>query len=319
MDRSHAKLVLKGAVTALLVGTVVHFVDFGKAIAGLRECDPAWFVGSFATLLLSVVLQCLRWRTMLGRADIPLHKFAYFLFMGYFLNLIIPTQVGSDLVRSAAFGRKYGEVGLNVGLVVAQRVIGLVFLVLFAAVGAWFYRQALLAHLDLRLSAYLVSAGAVLLAAAGLAIWSFRDRLSRYPVVGALTSSLTDPAVLRAALLHSFLIQVVTSVSTWMLFRAVFPEPDFWQITLFGSIVQVALLLPLSVGGVGIRDVLNLALFSGIGNLPSDRIVTVSLLGYSSLVLLAAIGGAWMAFRWISSGKHPLQADPAEERVSDPH
>lgn len=311
MTKATAKLLLKALLTTILIGVVVHVVDFRKAVAGIRDAELLWLLGSFLGLILSVVLQSLRWRMMLRRPDIPLHKFAYFLFMGFFLNMVIPTQVGSDIVRSAAFGRKYGDVGLNIGLGLAQRVLGLLVLGVFALVGAWFYRDALLAYAaDLSLSTTPILVAGAGLAIVGILLWLFRHRLARSVALRALFASLTDPDLLFKALGYSLLIQIVTSISTWLLFRAVFPHPDFWQITLFTSIAQVALLLPLSLGGMGIRDVLTLALYSGIGKLPADQIVTVNLLGYSSLLLLAATGGAWMGFRWLISGTNPLRAEP---------
>jgi len=309
MNRKKWKLGLKILATVAALAVVVIFVDFRKAAKGLAQADMLWFAGSILVLMLSIVPQSIRWRGMLRRPDIPLRKFAYFLFMGYFLNLFIPSQVGSDLVRSTAFGKRHGEVGLNIAVALAQRVIGLGLLLLFAAAGWWFYGGSIAGKIGWSLSAGKIATAAGLTILVIIAAWLARDRWRKSPVFLGLWDSLTDPSLVGWAIVHSFTIQVLTSVSTWMLFRAVFPSPDFWQITLFNSIVQVALLLPLSVGGVGVRDVLNLALYSGLGGMPTEKIVTVGLLGYSSLIFLALMGGSWMGFRAIVGRNQPASSE----------
>jgi len=300
--RQRLLLVLKIALTAAALAIVASFVNFKSALAGLRSANLWWFTGSFALLLVSTWQQALRWKSILGRQEIPTRKFAYYLFMGYALNLLVPSQVGSDLIRSTAFGRRYGNVGLNIGISVALRVVGLAILLVFAAAGAWFYRDALIRGIHWQVSWKAVSLLAIAcilgLVAVGY-IWRNRERNI---TIRALLDSLSDRTVLRKVLVHSLLIQLQTSVSTWMLFHSVFPHPDFWQITLFNSIVLVALLLPLSIGGVGIREVLNLALFTGIGGLSKEGIITVSVLGYTSLLMLAATGAIWIGIRWLSAG-----------------
>lgn len=301
------KFALKMLATVLAIALVVHVVDFRKALAGIRAAHMGWFLGSIGLLLLSIQVQAIRWRGMLQRSDIPLHKFTYFLFMGSFLNLVIPSQVGSDLVRSAAFGRKYGEVGLNIGLAMAQRVLGLGVMSLFAGAGWWFYREELSRRLDIGITSGRLALLLLALVAVATAGWLLRRRLRGMESFRALLQAMTNSRLMGWALLHSFTIQLLTSVSTWMLFRAVLPDPDYWQVTLFSSIIQVALLLPLSLGGVGVRDVLNLVLFGQLGGIASESIITIGLLGYTSLLFLAGVGAAWMGFRWVVSGHHPLR------------
>jgi uncharacterized membrane protein YbhN (UPF0104 family) len=99
----------------------------------------------------------------------------------------------------------------------------------------------------------------------------------------------------------SVLIQVVTIFAMWLLFKSLIPEVRLWQVVLFPGIIQMILLLPISFGGMGVREYLNILFYSDIAGLPRDTVFAVSLLGYVPTLSLALWGWGWMMFRRVRS------------------
>lgn len=285
--------------TTVCVGAMLYWVDFRQAWTQVRAADPAWFAAAFSLLLLNSVQQAMRWRTMLGRRDIPVIKYLYFVFVGHFANLFLPSQVGSDALKAMAFGRRYGDIGLNFGVQLANRLAGLFALLMFSMGGlAWYWPKLrssrVFDDLSVPVSAIVVASALVPIAGAG--IWLLlRHRSATW--LRPLISMATDPRYCLDALGFALLVQLTSSLALVCLFRAVLPSPDPGMIVFFTSISQVLLLLPLSVGGVGVREWTMLVLFSRVGGIPQEAVMAVVLLGYTTLLGLAGLGGLWMGLR----------------------
>lgn len=291
--------VVRIAVTAATVGGLVAWVDWSRVLSALKGAHPGWVLLGFLCLVGNSLQQAMRWRGMLGRRDIPLVKFVHFIFVGHFATLFVPSQVGSDAVKAVAFGRKHGEVGLNVGVQIAMRIAGLIALGMFSLAGFVFYFPKLrvaLSGLRLELPSWTWIAVVAAVPLAGSALWIL-SRFRGATWFAPLREMAVNPRYLGESLAWSIAIQFTSSLALYAQFHALIPDPDLGQILFFTSIAQVLLLLPLSIGGVGVREWVLITLFHSIGGMPRDTILAVALLGYTNLVGLAGIGGAWMAFR----------------------
>jgi len=292
-------LAVRIAITALAVGALVAWIDWHTVGKALRGADLRWVALGFACLVGNSVQQAMRWRGMLGRRDIPPVKFVHFVFVGHFVTLFVPSQVGSDALKAVAFGRKHGDVGLNVGVQIAMRLAGLIALGLFSLTGFAFYfprLRASLAGFRLDLPSWTWIAALAVVPPLGACIWLV-GRFRHASWLAPLREMAVNPRYLGESLAWSLAIQFISSLALYAQFHALMPSPDLGMILFFTSIAQVLLLLPLSVGGVGVREWVLITLFHSIGGMPRDTILAVTLLGYANLMGLAGIGGAWIAFR----------------------
>lgn len=290
---------LRIAGTVLCVAAMIVWVDFRRAWTQVRSADLLWFSAAFALLLLNSVQQAMRWRTMLGRRDIPVVKYLYFVFVGHFASLFMPSQVGSDALKAMAFGRRYGDIGLNVGVQLANRLAGLFALLLFSLGGLVWYWPRLKssgAFEGFSIPAYAPLGALVLLPLGALALW-WLHRHRKASWLRPLVTMAKDRRYCMDALGFALLVQLTSSLALVCLFWSVFPASDPGMVVFFTSISQVLLLLPLSVGGVGVREWTMLVLFSRVGGMPQEAVMAVVLLGYATLLGLAALGGLWMAAR----------------------
>ena len=88
-------LLLKAAVSALLLYVSLRAVPLGSVAVRLESARPAWLVGSAALMLAQVVLGAVRWREIAdaGTARLSLAAAVQFTFIGTFFSQVLPSTV----------------------------------------------------------------------------------------------------------------------------------------------------------------------------------------------------------------------------------
>lgn len=88
----------------------------------------------------------------------------------------------------------------------------------------------------------------------------------------------------------SGLAQILDIVASYFIARSINIDLPFSFFLVAIPIVYLGTVLPITLGGLGIREGILLALLTRVGELPSDAIVLASLL-YFNRILVAAVGG----------------------------
>ena len=286
------------AISALyLVFRKVPFASVGPALANCR-LDLLALV--LALQIATVVAQAVRWKMLLRGSGLPLQKFLYFVFMGQFLSLFVPSALASDAMKVVAFGRKYGGTQENIGIALLSKLEGMLVQLIFGAIGIALYADELTAkgafahlHLNGKLPALSAAAAGV----AALLAWVFRKRWLGQTWLRTIWTLAQDRKLLWQTFSLSFTIQSLSAFGLYFLMLSVQPGVRFWEIVLLTTVTQAVLLLPFAFGGVGVREYLNLLLFTDIAGIPANTVLAASLLGYVPWLCMALIGGAWMAYR----------------------
>lgn len=298
--RSRRLAVAKLLATVFFLFLVFRKVELAQVLPLMADSRWGWLGACIAVQFLVAFMHAVRWKMLWPRADLPLTKYLYFIFLGQFFSLFVPSTALSEAMRVLAFGKKYGQTQETIGVNLMARVLGMVSQVLVAAVLAlWHFREwsGLRLPGELRWNATALAFLVASVAVAGTAALALRRRWSAWRFAQAFAGIWKDKPLFTRALALSLLLQLVSVVGTWTLFRSQTDAAQFWHMAVFGVLTQILLLLPLSLGGVGLREYLNLLLYGEIAGIPADTVLAVSLLGYIPLVVSALVGGAWMAFR----------------------
>lgn len=297
-------LIFKLGLTALAVWLVAGKVDVTSLGPVLRTADWRWIALCLALQIPLICLNAARWRVLFPVEGIPLRKYAYYVLVGHFLALLLPSTALAEGARTYAFGRKYGGVQKNFVAALLARAVGLftqVGLALVFLIFAWAEVRALPVWDEvsvLPVSLFAVGASMVISVALG---WRFRHRV--ISVWEDLRAYLRDTGLMSRVFALSFLIQVLSVVSVYTLFRAVHWPMALWLLFLIPFLVQVGLLLPVTLGGVGVREYLNILLYGTFAGIPPETILGATVLGYLPLLVAAAAGGAWMGVRMLAPGR----------------
>jgi uncharacterized membrane protein YbhN (UPF0104 family) len=291
---------VKWAIAALAVWLVFHKVSLPNLWPSLAKADYRFLVLTVLSQLLVAVLNALRWKVMLRAPGLGLGKYLYFVFVGSFFNLFLPSAVAAEAVKVVAFGRKYGDIESNIGITLFARGLGaLVQVVSGAAALLWMggdlRRHGMFERLKFGTG---LGVAAVCIVFAGVFLaWRFRSYLLGRKWMVAMLAVGRDPVRAAQTTIITIGIQLLSSAGGYCLFRSVYPSPDFFQVMLFLLIIQAVLMIPFSMGGVGVREYLNLLFFSDIGGMPPEATFAANMLGYIPLFFMAAVGGGWILFR----------------------
>jgi uncharacterized protein (TIRG00374 family) len=293
------KLLASVGLTAILL----RQVNWAQLRQVLVAADPVLVLIGLGITCVNVPVGVARWWLLLR----PLtQRPAYasllrYSLIGNFFNVLVPGGVAGDIIR----GLETRKLGLNtdeaLGAVITDRVVALVGLVVVAASGMLFcWRQVLAAGLAVHLGA----AAAVVL---GLTAALFSRRLGRAftrfagPLriearVGGVLASLARyrrefPRTLLAATIAGLASHGLMIASIYVLARALGSgTPDFGYFLVFVPVIALLTALPVTVGGLGIRDAGFVLLFPLVGMEKAHALGT-SFLFFVAVLLTALMGG----------------------------
>ena len=300
-------LVLRLAATAGLMAYALSGIDWhDKVVDGrvqegmwtvMAKADWSWWALGLVTGLLVQVVAGIRWADLarpLG-FDFPRRFFVLRFFEGMFFNLCLPSSIGGDVVKAYRVGETTPRRLLAGCSVVADRLTGLSAL---AVLGG----TALAARkYSLGLPATLAVAAALL--AAALTVFlvgvSFLDRLiavlpAPHPARGFLAQLLPyqqQPSLIAKAVAGSFIVQMGGAVAVALSGRALGVDQPLSLWFSVVPLVALAMVLPISIGGFGVRENAMSYLLAEQG-VPGEQGVAIALLWGLSTVLTGMVGGA---------------------------
>ena len=213
-------------------------------------------------------------------------------FMGLFFNFILPGFVGGDAVRIYKTATVSGKTTQAFSSTLADRVLGLLVLVLFS-IGAFFMLPE--GPADDALPAAVVMFGVL---AAFIMLFAFRrlgatvgamfgrflpewlgGKISEvYDELHLLTRS---PKTLAKVFVLSCMIQLTRIGVHYLCARAVGMDVGFAYFALFVPVMEIAASLPVSFGGVGVRDMMGVTLFSLVG-MGRETVISYTFLAYAA-------------------------------------
>jgi len=268
----------KVIVSAGLLLYIFYKFNFRIIVSNMMSADPVFFVYAVLIFIASGVLGAVQWGLILRFHDIRL-GFAGTVaryFMGIFFNFILPGFVGGDVVRIYKTSIVSGRPTQAFSSILADRVVGLLVLVLFSF-GAFFFipdgpaRKAL----PVAIIMFLILFGFICLFVfkpLGRLLRSVFRRIIPLEIIEKLRTvylemhALTrSPRTLFSVILISFFIQFTRIAVHYVCGMAVGINLGFNYYALFVPLMAIMASLPISVGGFGVREASAVVLFSSLG------------------------------------------------------
>ena len=126
-------------IPLVLIVLAARNVDLGEAARALGRSQILYVVLALVVYYLTFPLRSLRWARLLreGGANIGWRDLLKILFLGWFVNSIVPAKLG-DLYRSYLVKRRFGiSMSRTVGVVVAERLLDLLIVFVLLIVGGY--------------------------------------------------------------------------------------------------------------------------------------------------------------------------------------
>lgn len=270
--------------------------DWNKFLRLLADTDWPWWLAALAVALAGQVVAGIRWAALarpLG-FDFPNRFFVRRFFEGMFFSLCLPSSVGGDVVKAVRVGSSTRLRLLAGCSVLADRLTGL------AALGVLVGTAVAGRNYSLGTPA-LATVFAALLAAVVVGFWLGMLVLSRIHGLLPQGSRVRDflerllpyrqqPSLVMAAVGWSFVVQLSGVAAVVLVARSVgvMQPPLVWLMVV--PLVALAMVLPISIGGFGVRESAIEYLLSGHG-VSSEAGVAIGLLWGVCTVIGGLIGG----------------------------
>jgi glycosyltransferase 2 family protein len=275
----------------------------------LQRAEPQYLVGCVLIYAVGVWLSCIKWRMLLAVQGhrLPITQLIHWYLLGALAGNLLPSSIGGDLGRAYVAGRAIGSQADAWVSIAAERMAGLVTLVVLAA-GVLLFAPALLGWSPLiPLLALAAGAGAAILLVLvlrNMRRWAWlpapvRTLTERLQAVLAHYRSASD--AITAALTLSLAFHLLNAASTWLVARAVAPQAGL-QVLLVYPLIDLAGLVPLAPGGLGIRDGAMAVLLSSTG-LTADQALAAALLSRALLVIVSLSGLPALLAEWRTAAR----------------
>src|SRR5215203_4957795 len=136
--RSIAISTVKAAVSIGLLWILFSRVDVSRLWSVAREASPLWLAAALLLYLAMVLASAFRWDVLLRAQHVrlPFRYLTQSFLVATFFNNFLPSNIGGDVVRITDTAKAAGSKTLATTVILIDRGIGLLGLVLVAAIGA---------------------------------------------------------------------------------------------------------------------------------------------------------------------------------------
>lgn len=325
--RCRSPWVQRGLVSLGLLGAVALWVEPQAVLAEIQRLSLSWMLLAFMISVLQVMLSAWRWKFTADLVDVPL-RYGYALreyYLALLINQLLPGGVLGDAGRAHRHAKQSGSRGGAWRAVVIERASGqvaLVLLTLLALLTSPLWHAALGWPVLLTLGAVLILAGVI---SAALFVWLRRSSTFSLPAWCRTFGRDVQRSLLRRGvwikqLLSSLAIVVSYGLVMVCAARAIGVELPALDILALTPLLLLAMLVPLSIAGWGLREGIAATIWAFVG-LPSAQGVAVSL-GYGVLIMLSSLPGIWVALskrtKATPSGSGSRQAHIEQRVVTTP-
>jgi len=309
--RNHWKTLIKVAISLGLILFLLSRIDIQALLQNLAHANPWWLIATIILFALSILMRTLRWRVLTDARGmgVPFWRLARWYYIGAFFNTLLPTGFGGDVAKSVYLAKDTGDAGGAVGTVVLDRFLGILVLLGIGAVAAPFSQASISIWIQgfVLMLFFAALAGFWVLRQKSWIRWMHRMALKMLPPgishrienmesLRSLYFALQDydNRALARAIGIAFLFNLMWILINITAGLSVGVQASLLDYLVFVPLVSLALLIP-SIGGIGVRELSYVGLFTQVG-VPAEAAFAMSIVIYLATVLTGLIGGVLMLF-----------------------
>ncbi|HSH82751.1 MAG TPA: lysylphosphatidylglycerol synthase transmembrane domain-containing protein [Herpetosiphonaceae bacterium] len=287
---------VKLVLSAVLLGFVLRTIEPGRFLGAMAAIDPVWFAGAVVLFFPGKLLDAYRWHVVLRRLAQPLPYWTIvrYSFVGQVSALVLPGQISGDVVRVMAVVRgREGKLAFAVSAVIdklALLIATLVFVLtgIFGTAGI-----ATLYPVYLMALALMLVVVPVFIALGRFRTWPSGWRIGRGALWELVGQSLQRLGMLPRLSVGSLCMILGLGVGVQALYvLGSYCIAHAMQITIglldwatINAIVALVQLVPITIGGLGVREGVLVVLLHRYG-VSSAQTIAYSLTGFAASVVL---------------------------------
>ena len=314
-------LALKIAISGALIWYFIGKSDLGAVMESLRQVDAATVVAVLAMFLAQIVLVAWRWGALMRLVGVgkgfSFHEIVRTVWSATFFNTTLVSSVGGDAFRLWTIVRAGNPLGKSVNSIFLDRLTALMALMILIAISLPYVMELIADE-----AAFLSYALLIAAFLAGFAALFHADRLPRRIQHWRLVRGLANLAAdTRRLSLHmdnllpvaalSLLVHILNIFVVYVLARGLEIGISFLDCFFLVPPVILAMTLPISIAGWGVREGAMIVALGLIGVSQESALVLSILFGLG--ITLAALPGGVI---WLFSRNRTVPAMPDGEAES---
>lgn len=300
---------LRIAISILILFFLFRQVDIKALFELIKNSDKMLLFFVFIVYFGNYLLGIFRWEMLLKAVKIHLSMKRIIMSFsgGIFFSLFLPSTIGGDFIRSldlAAHTKKPKEVVATVFLDRLSGYIGLTLLSLLAVVFGWRFVQDRAVLLSVVIIALILCS--ILFVLFNSSIYSRVSKFLHTPNAGKIKEIIRNlhqeihyfrhrKKIIIYNLIISIIIQSISPVAFYLTGLALGVKINIMYYFIFLPIIGAITLLPISIGGLGLRDATTIYFFAK-ACVSKDLAFAMSLLNFSFIIVYGAIGGLIYVF-----------------------
>ena len=284
--------VIQIALTVVLLVALARLLDPAKLRQLLQAANPVWLTVGFLILTAQQIISAERWRLVAVALSAPQYRMWFYLFwqgLSMLCSMVLPSIIGADLVRTYALSGRT-PIGMVVRIVLIDRALGLLALATLVIVSVLVLPGFFSAQPLLLLSVAIAVCGP----ATYLALTRLVPRLrgTQRLVLAARELGLDLKRTVEGkgstrVILISLSLHLLSVFAFLALGNAIaMPEVDFVHYLAIVSCALLVTIIPISIGGWGIRESA-LVIGFGLVSVEPERAFTLSAT-FGLLVMLSS-------------------------------
>lgn len=300
---------LRISISIILLIFLFRQVDKKSLFNIIRGANPWLLLSSFLVFCLTYIISLYRWEMLLKAVHVHLSikRIIISFSGGLFFNLFLPSTIGGDLVRSFDLARHTNKPKEVVATVLLDRISGYAGLVC-VAVSALILGYRLIQDKTVIMIIGLITAVLILILLVIFNNFLFAkvNKFLHSPAGNKLRIAIRDThqemyyfrhhkLILLLNLIYSILIQLSAPLSFYLAALALGIRTEAIYFFVFFPLVGAITLLPISIGGLGLRDATTIYFFSKVG-MAKNLAFAISITVFFFTLIIGAIGGIIYVF-----------------------
>lgn len=284
---------IRTLVTAAVLALILRKIDGGETLRAIGRLDFRTLVYVAGLLAIDRAVMVARWIVLLRAAGQPIStKSATWIYLvSSFVGSFLPAGVGADLARAYTLTQRTSQGGAAIASVAADRLLGLISILLVGLVGAAFWRRGAESNTVLMSGAVVgVFASVAFLwadswvrAVMPAAVSRRRIGIRALRYADALAAYRGHRQAVALVLVLSVGVQLLRIFQAYLLGQGIGIDVPFGYFLLFMPIGLIALLLPISISGFGAPQALMVWLLTPAGVPEADALALTTLIVLSGI------------------------------------
>lgn len=268
---------LKLLLSSIILYLLIKGIDINQSIKTLLRINPIVFISMVIIYLFGQELSAWKWSIISDRLgfNYKLSQYSAYYFIGMFFNLFLPTGVGGDLTKAYYLCKNKPKCSKTDGIfsVFSDRLTGIMVLILICFVGLFFKSAQ---YLNLYVKVFIVFAFTAML------LFSFLfpkiskiKYLMKYTFIKKFSNCIDK--VWTKSLIKVFIISFVFHIFMLIIHFCIgrtmgLNIPVSYYLIVY-PITAIVSILPISVNGIGIRELAYIYLLNIVSVNPSQSLV----------------------------------------------